>query len=58
MSLAHGVLSVSTLAAADLHPRDSEMQQNDNLDVEMGNNPGNELDNDAGLCLSNVTTVI
>ncbi|KAG1863495.1 hypothetical protein C8R48DRAFT_773540 [Suillus tomentosus] len=45
MSMAHGVLNVSTLA--DSHPCDSEKQQNDNPDVEMENNPGDEFDYDA-----------
>lgn len=54
--MAHGVLSVST--PADSHPRDSEKQQDENLDVEMGNNPGDELDYDAGSCLLNLTTVL
>jgi hypothetical protein len=58
ISLAHGVLNVSTLAMADLHPRDSEMQRNDILDVEMGNNSGDELDDNAGLCLLSVTTIL
>jgi hypothetical protein len=57
MSMAHRVLNVSTLA--DSHPRDSEKQQNDNPDVEMENNPGDEFDYDAaGSCLLNVTTIL
>jgi hypothetical protein len=53
MSMAHGLPNVSTLAA-DPHSLDSESlkQQSDNLDVDMGSNPGDLGGyNDTGPCL-------